>query len=392
MLTVIAATAYEHGKVRSQARWDEAKRRAAERSAKRERESQERAAAWSAWFNKGISKGPRSWLWWAYAAGWTTGGALAAVGAGAAGVYSGAIAGAKGGWKLGQVAGENGRSFGEAFQQWRKANRGTGDVVDLDICGRCKGWVRKTDLQPSTEYKQVCPDCVPDATPQWVQERNEEFERGALNDEPIEVVHERKPGDDGRRCKGCGGLGLLPGDESLCLECRTRIGWMAERAQARREEEQRARAGEQRNQEQAAQEKQQGPIRVSAERIYPEPEEEPQQKEIENNMAAIESVNTTNGVDDSAENYDSTVAGLESLARLMKGVMEKVNSMNESLTAASLDADTLNRLSELTDGIESIEEQARQLHRHVENRHSGLASATAEAGGSQNVATKTYYD
>ena len=59
ILSAAVMKAYERGKARTQARWEEARRRAEERGAQRERERQERAAAWAAWFDKGVSTGPR---------------------------------------------------------------------------------------------------------------------------------------------------------------------------------------------------------------------------------------------------------------------------------------------------------------------------------------------
>ncbi|GAA2773850.1 hypothetical protein [Saccharopolyspora taberi] len=131
-------------------------------------------------------------------------------------------------------------------------------------------------------------------------------------------------------------------------------------------------------------------IRVTAERVYPD-QKETEPKGIENTMTALEPA-TSQNIDDSGEGYSSTVASLEGLANLMKQVHEKVTNLNESLTANSMDIDTLSKLSDMTDEIESVAEKAADLHRHVSDRHGGLATATAEAGGSQNVATKTFYD
>ncbi|MCA1185730.1 hypothetical protein LCD36_04590 [Saccharopolyspora sp. 6T] len=337
-------------------------------------------AAWNRRFSEALAAGPRNPLWWPFAAGWVAAGTVAAAGGFGVGAVSGAVAGARSGRKLGQIAGENGRRFGETFQAWRKANRGQGDVVELGICGRCKGWIRKNRLQPSAEHGQVCPDCVPGPPPQgpppWVQEHNEEFEPGA--GDPITVVHERRADDEVRRCT-CGEA--LAGNESRCLACRMSEAdhWerMAQKAQERRQ--------------QAAQEEQHGPIRVAAERIYPDQEEQAEPKGIENTMNALPA-GTANGIDTTGEGYTSTVAGLTELAAAITAAKEAVDGFNESLAAHGLDADTLNTLSEMQDSLESLSSDADGLVRHVEDVHNPMAEATAAAGGSHNVATKTWYD
>lgn len=430
VLSAAVMRAYEQGKANTKARWDEARRRAEERGAQRERERQERAAAWSAWFDKGVSSGVRHPLWWAYAVSWTTGGAIAAIGAGAVGVYSGAITGGKSGYAIGIEAGKKGRKFGEAFQEWQNANHGKGEPVELGICGRCKGWIAKSELVASAQYGQVCPDCkkpAPSASGSTHEskERNDAFSRSDSDDEPIEVVHERKADASNRPRCSCGALAFS--DSGACWSCLWREAdyWdrVAEQGQERRRQEQRrgprqpircacgnptstgprcpscearfrVETEEERQKHGKAKQKEQGkagPIRVTAERIYPEQEEETQPKEITNTMGELMSTNSSE-VAATGEGLSDTLRTLNALAGLLNKAHEEMTNLGDSLTANSLDADTLSRINELNDLLDTAAPMAKELHRHVENRHNPVADAMAAAGGSSNVATKTFYD
>lgn len=421
VLSAALVKAYEQGKVRTKTRWDEARRRAEERGAQRERERQERAAAWSAWFDRGVSSGPRHPLWWVYAAGWTTGGAMAALGAGAVGVYSGAVVGGKSGYTLGATAGKQGRKYREAFREWRKANRGKGDPVELGICGRCEGWIAKSELSASKEYGQVCPDCFPAPERDSGQDPDPRFESS--------TVHDRNYADEprGPRCR-CG-AGAAPGKE-LCWSCLWREAdyWdrVAEEAAKRRRSNgagrtaprdefiprcfcgapvpsgpgpvecpscrerrrQRRRAWKQAETEEQEQE---GPVRATAERVYPEQEEETQPKEITNTMAENMPAKSSD-IAATGEGLGDTLRTLNALASLLNKAHEEMTSLGDSLTANSLDAETLSRINELNDLLDTAAPMAKELHRHVENRHNPVADAMAAAGGSGNVATKTFYD
>lgn len=419
ILSAAVMKAYERGKARTQARWEEARRRAEERGAQRERERQERAAAWAAWFDKGVSTGPRHPLWWAYAVGWSTGGAIAAVGAGAVGVYSGAITGAKSGYALGREAGKAGRKYGETFQAWWKANRGKDAPIELGVCRRCGGWIAKSELVASAEHGQVCPDCKPARSSNRSGPSDERGDGGgAPEDEPTEVVHEPKADEWNRPRCSCGALTW--GDHTVCLSCLWREAdyWdrVAEQAQETRRREERepirckgcgvpvnagprcpsckeraeAAARRKRQQEQAEQETT-GPIRVTAERIYPDQEENPKPKEITNTMAELMPANSSE-IAATGEGLNDTLHTLNALAKLLSKAHEEMTSLGDNLTANSLDAETLSRINELNDLLDTAAPMAAELHRHVENRHNPVADAVAAAGGSSNVATKTFYD
>lgn len=380
ILSAAAVKAYEQGKVRTRTRWEEARFRAEERGARREHERQERAAAWSAWFDKGVSSGPRHPMWWAYAAGWTTGGAIAAIGAGAVGVYSGAIAGGKSGYRLGIEAGKKGRKYGEAFRAWKARNRWPGDPVELGICGRCNGWIAKRELVSSKEYGEVCPDCVPEPS----------YPPGD-DDEPYEdVVHERRTGDvPPPQCANRCGMSAAAGSD-LCALCQIEAINRWERAQEQRREQEQARSSTP-PPPHAGQQEQNGPIRVDAERIYPDQEEETQPKEITNTMAELMPANSSE-IAGTGEGLGDTLHTLNALAALLNKAHEEMTSLGDNLTANSLDADTLSRINELNDLLDTATPMAQELHRHVENRHNPVADAMSAAGGSNNVATKTFYD
>lgn len=475
ILAMVAAAAithaWEQGKTRSAARWADAKARAEERGAQRERDRQRRAAEWESWFDAALSRGPRHALWWGYAAGYLAGGAVAAVGAGVVGAYSGAVAGGRSGYRLGVEAGKAGRRYGDTFRAWRNANRGKSDPIELGICGRCGGWITKGLLVADARHGRVCPDCVPAGTSEPADEPTEDpgFESTVVHDRDIaderplpprcanrcgmlassgsefcalcrieamnrqERAQQRAAQEEAERHKNCRNSDLGPDEaeaRGLCPDCAgrgelitgfggvhkhipcrrcqgsggsRRPGAAGEKPRGarcecgRRTDEAGTRCNVCAAQYRAQRNKDEKPSRiyVNAERVDEQEETEPEQatkpKEIENNMTAIEPARSAT-LDTAGEGYTSTVAGLDGLARLLYAVNQKVNDINDNLTANSLDSETLNMLSDLTDGIETTFEQAVQLHRHVEDRHAPLADATAAAGGSQNVAQKSWYD
>jgi hypothetical protein len=465
VLAAAITRAYDRGKHRSQAVYDEYSQRARERAAAREKARQDAAEAWEQRLNAAHAAGPRAPLWWAHAAGWVIAGIAAALVAGVAGAAVGAIEGARSGYAVGREGGKQGWKIAQAFAQWCKENPST--PIELAQCGRCKGWITADQLTNTAEYGRVCPDCVPPPAP-------EADSQGPSKESPwceSTVVHDQDKADKprgprckcgaaaapnrelcwsclwrsadywdqvaerGRRAQGCDGtcrnspispseairLGLCPdcgGRRELitdfagvhkhvpCQRCGGTGTYKRRGGGGPREKYREIRcecgtpidkgtrcyacAYEARTKQQAKQEETSPPpIRVDSERIYPE-EEQTKPKEIKN-MTAIESAHVNN-IDSSGENYSSTVAAMKGLASLMGEVRVRVNDLNEQITSNSLDADTLSKISDLTDEIESVEENSKALHQHVESRHQSLAAATAEAGGSQNVATKSWYD
>ena len=114
--------------------------------------------------------------------------------------------------------------------------------------------------------------------------------------------------------------------------------------------------------------------------------EETEPKETVMNALPSASIGTT------GEGYTDTVQSLQALAKEMQDAQNAATDLGDSLTANSLDPDTLQQIGDLVDQVESCSTLAENLRRHVEQRHNPMAEATAAAGGSQNVATKTWYD
>ena len=92
------------------------------------------------------------------------------------------------------------------------------------------------------------------------------------------------------------------------------------------------------------------------------------------------------------EGYGDTVAALQALARQLGAAHETAQRLGEQLTADELDADTLARLADLMDTLDTAAPVAEDAARHVQRRHEPVADAVASAGGSTNVARKGWYD
>ncbi len=92
------------------------------------------------------------------------------------------------------------------------------------------------------------------------------------------------------------------------------------------------------------------------------------------------------------EGYTDTVTTLTTLARQLAAAHETSQRLGEQLTADELDADTLTRINNLLDALDSAAPLADDTAKHVQRRHEPVASAVAEAGGSTNVARKGWYD
>lgn len=92
------------------------------------------------------------------------------------------------------------------------------------------------------------------------------------------------------------------------------------------------------------------------------------------------------------EGYTDAVSTLQTLARQVQAAHETAQTLQENLTANEVDAQTITNVSELMDALDAAAPLAAQTASHVMNRHAPVAEAHAEAGGSQNVATKAWYD
>ncbi|RCW45141.1 hypothetical protein DFQ14_103105 [Halopolyspora algeriensis] len=399
VLAAGATHAWEQGKRRSAAAWAEARRRAEQRGAARERARQERARARSRRFDHARTAGPRDPLWWAYATGWLVVGSVAAVGAGLAGAYSGAVTGARGGYRAGRESAKKGRSYRETWRQWR-----TRDWIDTERCARCGGYVSVDDLVAASEFGWVCPDCVPGSAA--------EQPSASVEDEPTVRAetngHKRRSRERTRewtagqspRCMQCGSP--AKDDWVLCVLC-ARLRYEQRRAQNKprmrccqwcaREVEADlldadgwCRRCAELHEAGAMDDTNEHPhrIHVDAERL--DDQEETTKEDPMPELPAAAPVAAT------GEGYTDTVQSLSSLAKLLAKAHEEVANLGDMLTANSLDAETLGQINELADLLDTAAPMADTLHKHVESRHAPVADAMAGAGGSSNVATKSWYD
>lgn len=92
------------------------------------------------------------------------------------------------------------------------------------------------------------------------------------------------------------------------------------------------------------------------------------------------------------EGYTDTVATLTTLARQLAAAHQTAQTLIDNLTAAEVDNETITNLGELVDMLDTSSPLAERTARHVQQRHEPIAEAVAEAGGSGNVATKSWYD
>lgn len=100
----------------------------------------------------------------------------------------------------------------------------------------------------------------------------------------------------------------------------------------------------------------------------------------------------TNGSAGTGEGYTDTVSTLQTLAAQLKAAHETAQTLQENLTANEVDAATITNVGELMDSLDAASPLAQQTAAHVVTRHEPVAEAHAAAGGSQNVAAKTWYD
>ncbi|WP_017973734.1 hypothetical protein [Actinopolyspora halophila] len=406
--------AAEQSTARTRARWDEARRRAEERGAARERARQERVRTAKSRWHAAVAAGPRHLLWWFYAVGWITVGTAAALGAGVVGAYSGAVSGGRSGYRVGLEAGRRGAHYREAWRQWRRET--PRPHVKLAKCRRCGYWVRSEQL----DERGLCQDCAaevsgpsaastaedvthdPPAGNQWHAWAASStpcsrclgpIDPGSLRsqnkDRPLcaacsllEEVRRSRASDHPCRCMRCGRTADFQELDRAgwCRRCTRHHGAGGTDGHA-------AAPGAQ-----TSGEEQQQPhrIHVDAERADVHEEETEQQRGITSTMAELMPANST--VSATGEGYADTVNTLAQLTTLLTRAHEEVTNLGDMLTANSLDAETLNQINELADLLDTAAPMADRLHKHVENRHGGVADAMASAGGSGNVADKGWYD
>lgn len=101
---------------------------------------------------------------------------------------------------------------------------------------------------------------------------------------------------------------------------------------------------------------------------------------------------TSSDLATTGEGFSDTISTLTGLSSFLQKAFEAVTELGDNLAANSLDSHTLGEINELMDLLETAAPKAADLLKHVEHRHAPVAAAMAEAGGSQNVATKSWYD
>jgi len=92
------------------------------------------------------------------------------------------------------------------------------------------------------------------------------------------------------------------------------------------------------------------------------------------------------------EGYADTVTTLQTLARQLVAAHETAQRLGEQLTADELDSDTLVRVADLMDTLDTVAPLAEDTAKHVQRRHEPVAEAVTSAGGSTNVARRAWYD
>ncbi|MBA8825305.1 hypothetical protein FHX42_002656 [Saccharopolyspora lacisalsi] len=374
---------WEKSKRRSAAAWAEARHRAEERGAARQRARQERSEAWQQRLDDAKATGPRNPLWWAYATGWIVAAATAALTAGVAGAVTGAISGARGGYKVGRAGLRLRWTYRETWTQWRTHR----EWIETERCERCGGYVPVDQVVLVDEHGRVCPDCVP--TPS--------FERSSTPDED-EPTERAEAGDRSRRSREHTRT-WTAGQSPRCVECGTTAtepGWVLcvlcarlrhERRKKQREHEQRSATED--TKASGQDDSRPSRIYVNAERA--DVQEETRPKEI-TTMSELVPANGGSDLAGTGEGYTDTVSTLATLAKLLNRAHEEVQNLGDMLTANSLDSETLGQINELADALDSAAPMADGLHKHVESRHAPVADAVAGAGGSGNIAAKSWYD
>lgn len=404
ILAAFVTHAWENSKRRSAAAWAAARERAEQ---KWERRTER--------MRKARTTGPKDPLWWAFATGWVLSATTAATAASVHGLITGAVAGARGGYRVGREGARKGWSYREAWRQWRNSR----EQLEVEECQRCGGLVLVEHVVIVPEFGRVCPDCRPSrrTTPRQDAEHPDEQE----------VIH--------RRCAWC----EVETDESLL----NKYGWCATCAEGvvfedltcdgtctnsdvdPHEAEKRGLCGmcggrgeyvcnfagrhwHVRCREcDATGRFTPGEAHFDADTSDPEPEqperiyvqaermdvneEHPNNESGGTTMGELVPANTTD-MAGTGEGYADTIATLTALSKFLHKAYEEVTSLSEHLTANSLDNDTISKINDLTDMLETAAPMAAELVKHVEQRHSPVADAVASAGGSSNVAQKTWYD
>lgn len=391
-IAALITRAWEQSKRRSRASWQETRQRASEHWQRRA--DRLRAAS---------SKGPRDPLWWPYAAGWTVAAVGTATAAGLHGLGAGALAGARTGYRFGREGANRGWGYRETWKQWRSRR-------DIEQCQGCGQGVNFELIVIVPSVGRVCPDCRSSRhngrrrdserrdEDEVVLRRcawcSEEFDP-ALLDEDGWCANCARGACDGN----CTNSDQSPSDaerEGHCGDCAGRGEYVSNFGGRHRHTRCRTCSGSGASSPKTSGQPGSGGGDVDPSRIYVHAERtdvnEESTKEIGGNkMGELMPANGT-ALAATGEGYADTIASLSTMAMLLGKAYEEAQSLGEALTANSLDNDTIGQISDLTDLLETAAPLAANLYRHVEQRHAPVADAVAGAGGSGNVAEKSWYD
>lgn len=169
--TAVSVHAFDSGKRRSAAAWQQARQSAADRRAARDEARRARSTARAGRLQAAKTTGPRDPLWWPYAAGFLIAGTARAVVAAGQGVVEGVPRGAAEGRRFGREAGRRGWRTKRAFDEYRRrragtpgAERGGGDggrdETVAEPCPACGVYVTALVADPGRELGEVCRPCA----------------------------------------------------------------------------------------------------------------------------------------------------------------------------------------------------------------------------------------
>lgn len=333
ILAAIVATmitrAWEHSKRRACTEWSQARHRARQRAEQRQQRRDQRAQRRGERVTKARSTGPRDPLWWPYATGWLVAASMRASYAAVQGAREGGAAGAREGYRIGR---ERARARRERRERaaYLNGQRSTRNGAARDCAGSREG----------------------------------------DGDQPRPPASE---GADEVAMDSCTGCGVYVTADALDAAGRCRVC-----------------AGPDSNSPD-------GPA-ARADSDPPGSAAGPADNHDngnDNNGKDDEPVTElapTNGSAGTGEGYTETVSTLHTLAAQLKAAHETAQALQENLTANEVDAVTITNVGELMDSLDAAAPLAQQTAAHVVTRHEPVAEAHAAAGGSQNVAAKTWYD
>lgn len=164
----VVTHAWEQSKRRSAAAWAEA----AERADARDKARRARVVSRTRRLRTARSAGPRDPLWWPYALGWVTAGAVRAGHAGVQGVREGIKIGAPEGRRFGEAAARRGWTLRRTWEEYRRrraaaapttgptgeAAGGTADELIVEECPACGVYV--SHLVVDRELGRACAPCA----------------------------------------------------------------------------------------------------------------------------------------------------------------------------------------------------------------------------------------